>query len=110
MCSTWWGRCFPVPRAGLGLAGCSPGSGDTSVPSGTAARRELRPERGISLEPAGKGRVYREMINSLFADLLQELEGAEKVDCRVVGWFFFFVKAVKLLCHAVMVNEVRPAV
>lgn len=48
------------------------------------------------------------MINPLPADLLQELEGVEK---WIVGCFwYFFVKAVKLLCRAVMVNEVCPAV
>lgn len=87
------GKMLPRAPSRAGAGRVSPGSGDTSVPSGTAARRELHPERGISPEPAGKGRVYREMINSLFADLLQELEGAEKVDCRVVGVLVFFCES-----------------
>lgn len=80
MHSTGWGRCFPVP-----LVGC--------------------PQPGARDFP---GHIYHEMINSLFADLLRELEGAEK---WIVGWgFFLCVKAVELLCRAVAVNEARPAV
>lgn len=72
----------------------SPGSRDTSVPSAAAALWELHPERGISPEPVGKGHVYPERINSLFADLLHELEGVEK---RIIGWGFFGVRVRKLL-------------
>lgn len=81
----WWG----VPR-----------HRDTSVPNGTAA-----PAPGARDFP---GHIYHEMTSSLFADLLQELEGAEK---WIVGWWgFLCVKAVKLLCRAGAVNEVCPAV
>lgn len=60
-----------------------------------------------SLELAGKGCLCREMINSPFADLLPALRGAES---GIVGCLLFCVKAVKVLCRAVMVNEVSPEV
>lgn len=66
MCRTPWGRCSPMPRQqGWGWQ-----------------RGHLRPQQHGTSDTQSKRfhwswRVYSEMINSLFADLLQELEGAE---------------------------------